>query len=49
MSELLPLLYLNGLSTSDFGSLEQFVESGAEWSATTITRLTAQWQDADDC
>src|SRR6185437_4917454 len=46
MSEVLPLLYLNGLSTSDFGpALEHFLGSGAGLSATTITRLTAQWQD----
>jgi hypothetical protein len=43
MSEVLPLLYLHGLSTSDFGAaLEQFLGSGAGLSATTITRLTAQ-------
>ncbi|MFN8090371.1 MAG: IS256 family transposase [Mycobacterium sp.] len=47
ISEVLPLLYLHGLSTSDFGpALEQFLGSGAGLSATTITRLTAQWQDA---
>lgn len=46
MSEVLPLLYLHGLSSSDFTSaLEQFLGSGAGLSATTITRLTAQWQD----
>ena len=46
MSEVLPLLYLHGLSTSDFGpALEHFLGSGAGLSATTITRLTAQWQD----
>ena len=46
MSEVLPLLYLHGLSTSDFTpALEQFLGSGAGLSATTITRLTAQWQD----
>jgi len=46
MSEVLPLLYLRGLSTGDFGSaLEQFLGSGAGHSATTITRLTSQWQD----
>ena len=46
ISEVLPLLYLHGLSTSDFGpALEQFLGSGAGLSATTITRLTAQWQD----
>jgi putative transposase len=46
MTEVLPLLYLHGLSTSDFGpALEQFLGSGAGLSATTITPLTAQWQD----
>jgi transposase-like protein len=46
MAEVLPLLYLHGLSTSDFGpALEQFLGSGAGLSATTITRLTLQWQD----
>jgi hypothetical protein len=46
MSEVLPLLYLHGLSTSDFGpALQQFLGAGAGLSATTITRLTAQWQD----
>ncbi|MCX2935040.1 IS256 family transposase [Mycobacterium sp. CVI_P3] len=46
MSEVLPLLYLHGLSTSDFGpALEQFLGSDAGLSATTITRLTSQWQD----
>ena len=46
MTEVLPLLYLHGLSTSAFGpALEQFLGSGAGLSATTITRLTAQWQD----
>jgi putative transposase len=42
----LPLLYLHGLSSSDFGpALEQFLGSSAGLSAATITRLTAQWQD----
>jgi transposase-like protein len=46
MSEVLPLLYLHGLSTGDFGAaLEQFLGSGAGLSAASITRLTAQWQD----
>jgi putative transposase len=46
MTEVLPLLYLHGLSTGDFGpALEQFLGSGAGLSATTITRLTSQWQD----
>ena len=43
---MLPLLYLHGLSRSDFGpALEQFLGSAAGLSAATITRLTAQWQD----
>jgi putative transposase len=46
MTEMLPLLYLHGLSTSDFSAaLEQFLGSGAGLSASTITRLTVQWQD----
>jgi putative transposase len=45
VAEVLPLLYLHGLSSSDFGpALEQFLGSGAGLSAPTITRLTAQWQ-----
>ncbi|BCO33741.1 hypothetical protein JMUB5695_00196 [Mycobacterium heckeshornense] len=46
VSEVLPLLYLHGLSTSDFGpALEQFLGAGSGLSASTITRLTAQSQD----
>lgn len=46
VSEVLPLLYLHGLSTGDFGAaLEQFLGSGAGLSAASITRLTASWQD----
>ena len=42
----MPLLYLHGLSSSDFGpALEQFLGSDQGLSAATITRLTAQWQD----
>jgi putative transposase len=45
LAEVLPLLYLHGLSTSDFApALEQFLGSGAGLSASVITRLTAQWQ-----
>jgi len=45
MTEVLRLLYLHGLSTSDFGAaLEQFLGSGAGLSASAITRVTAQWQ-----
>jgi transposase-like protein len=46
VAEVLPLLYLHGLSSSDFGpALEQFLGSAAGLSAGTITRLTGQWQD----
>ena len=46
VAEVLPLLYLHGLSSSDFGpALEQFLGSDAGLSAATITRLTVQWQD----
>jgi putative transposase len=46
IAEVLPLLYLHGLSTGDFApALEQFLGSGAGLSASTITRLTTQWQD----
>ena len=46
VAEVLPLLYLHGLSSSDFGpALTQFLGSGAGLSAPTITRLTTQWQD----
>jgi len=49
VAEVLPLLYLHGLSTSDFApALEQFLGSAAGLSAATINRLTTQWQgDAD--
>jgi transposase-like protein len=46
VTEVLPLLYLHGLSSKDFGpALEGFLGTGAGLSAPTITRLTAQWQD----
>ncbi len=46
VAEVLPLLYLHGLSTSDFGpALEQFLGSGAGLSASAVVRLTSQWQD----
>jgi transposase-like protein len=45
VAEVLPLLYLHGLSSSDFGpALEQFLGSSAGLSASTITRLTETWQ-----
>ena len=46
VAEVLPLLYLHGLSTQDFGpALEQFLGTGQGLSASSIGRLTAQWQD----
>jgi putative transposase len=45
VAEVLPLLYLHGLSSSDFApALEQFLGTSAGLSAKTITRLTEQWQ-----
>ncbi|THA29452.1 IS256 family transposase [Streptomyces sp. A1547] len=45
VSEVLPLLYLHGLSSGDFvPALEQFLGSSAGLSPATTTRLTAQWQ-----
>jgi transposase-like protein len=46
IAEVLPLLYLHGLSSSDFvPALEGFLGTGSGLSAPTITRLTTQWQD----
>ena len=46
ITEVLPLLYLHGLSSGDFApALEQFLGTGAGLSASSITRLTTQWQD----
>ncbi|MFE3149480.1 IS256 family transposase [Streptomyces sp. NPDC059218] len=46
VSEVLPLLYLHGLSSGDFvPALEQFLGSAAGLSPATVTRLTKQWQD----
>ncbi|MFF5160686.1 IS256 family transposase [Streptomyces sp. NPDC000348] len=45
ISEVLPLLYLHGLSSGDFvPALEQFLDSSAGLSPATVTRLTQQWQ-----
>jgi transposase-like protein len=45
ISDVLPLLYLHGLSGGDFvPALEQFLGSSAGLSPSTITRLTEQWQ-----
>jgi putative transposase len=45
LTEVLPLLYLHGLSSGDFvPALEEFFGSQAGLSAATITRLTESWQ-----
>ncbi|MFD5472539.1 IS256 family transposase [Streptomyces sp. NPDC127105] len=46
ISEVLPLLYLHGLSSGDFvRAMEQFLGSAAGLSPATVTRLTKQWSD----
>ncbi len=46
ISEVLPLLYLHGLSSGDFvPALGQFLGSHAGLSASTVTRLTETWRD----
>jgi putative transposase len=46
VTEVLPLLYLHGLSTGDFlPALEGFFGSAAGLSAPVITRLTTSWQE----
>ncbi|HEX3779888.1 MAG TPA: IS256 family transposase [Pseudonocardiaceae bacterium] len=45
ITEVLPLLYLHGLSSGDFvPALGQFLGSGAGLSASVITKLTEQWR-----
>ncbi len=45
VTEVLPLMYLHGMSSGDFGpALEGFFGSAAGLSASVITRLTTQWQ-----
>jgi putative transposase len=45
VAEVLPLLYLHGLSTGDFvPALEAFFGSAAGLSASVVTRQVAQWQ-----
>jgi transposase-like protein len=45
VNEVLPLLYLHGLSTSDFGpALGQFLGSSAGLSSSVITKLTETWK-----
>ncbi len=44
VTEVLPLLYLHGLSSGDFvPALKEFFGTGAGLSAATVTRLTEQW------
>ncbi|WP_406502600.1 IS256 family transposase [Streptomyces sp. NBC_01602] len=46
ISEVLPLLYLHGLSSGDFvPAMKQFLGSAAGLSPATVTRLTKQWSD----
>ena len=46
VSEVLPLLYLHGLSSQDFvPALGQFLGSSSGLSGPVITRLTSQWTD----
>jgi len=46
VTEVLPLLYLHGLSSKDFvPALEGFLGTDSGLSAATIARLTVQWQD----
>jgi putative transposase len=46
ITEVLPLLYLHGLSSKDLvPALEGFLGTDAGLSAATITRLTTQWHD----
>jgi len=45
VAAVLPLLYLHGLSSSDFvPALEELLGSAAGLSASVITRLITQWQ-----
>jgi len=45
VAEVLPLLYLHGLSSMDFvPAMERFFGAAAGLSASVITRLAAQWQ-----
>ena len=45
VAEVLPLMYLHGMSSGDFApALEEFFGSAAGLSASVITRLTTDWQ-----
>jgi putative transposase len=49
VAEVLPLMYLHGMSSGDFvPALEEFFGSAAGLSASVITRLTADWQRERD-
>ena len=49
VAEVLPLMYLHGMSTGDFvPALEEFFGSAAGLSSSVITRLTKQWQAERD-
>ena len=46
VAEVLPLMYLHGMSSKDFApALEEFFGSAAGLSASVVTRLTTQWQE----
>jgi len=46
VAEVLPLMYLHGMSSKDFApALEGFFGSAAGLSPSVVTRLTAQWQE----
>lgn len=49
VAEVLPLMYLHGMSSGDFvPALEEFFGSAAGLSASVITRLTTEWQRERD-
>jgi transposase-like protein len=49
VSEVLPLMYLHGMSSGDFApALGEFFGSDAGLSPSVITRLTTSWQDERD-
>jgi transposase-like protein len=49
VSEVLPLMYLHGMSSGDFApALSEFFGSDAGLSPSVITRLTSSWQDERD-
>ena len=49
VAEVLPLMYLHGMSSGDFvPALEEFFGSAAGLSASVITRLTTDWQQERD-